>query len=239
MNPLTNHQKAALAQYRQLIAEHPNLFGTRALRPIVRDFDLLEAYAAEHSTVLGVAAATPYSQFVVDLVESQLPDGTLHRFPYQRLISASQLKGGINVVILATIENPQLGNVGDVVLLEEERHATGTTEIGLPRGFGEAGLSGEQNALKELREESGYGGEKVSLLGSAYIDTGVTDSKIFYYHVAVTNHMAGAAEHEEAITNVSLVSLESLWESVRSGELQDSFTLQALAFYQSHQNSKS
>lgn len=238
MNPLTDHQKTALSQYRQLMASHPNLFTARALRPIVRDFDVLEAYAATHGTVLGVAAATPYSQFVVDLVESQLPDGTPHRFPYQRLISVSQLKGGTNVVVLATIENPALGEVGSVVLLEEERHATGTAELGIPRGFGEAGLSGEENALKELREESGYVGEQVSLLGSAYIDTGVTDSRIYYYHVAVTAHTPGRAEHEEAITKVSLVSFDELWASVRDGKLCDSFTLQALAFYQSHQADK-
>lgn len=238
MNSLTDHQKTAIAQYRQLMANHPNLFTERALRPIVKDFDVIEAYAATYGTVLGVAAATPYSQFVIDLIESRLPDGTLHRFPYQRLISESQLKSGINVVVLATIANSGLGNLGDVIMLEEERHATGTNEIGLPRGFGEPELSGEQNALKELREESGYGGEKVSLLGSAYVDTGVTDSKIFYYHVAVTNHMTGSAEKEEAITNVSLVSLETLWDSVRTGKLKDSFTLQALAFYHSKQTNQ-
>ncbi|MEL6855083.1 MAG: NUDIX hydrolase [Cyanobacteria bacterium J06607_13] len=235
MNSLTTHQKAALSQYRQLMAEHPHLFTERTLRKIVRDFDVLEAYAADNGTVLGVAAATPYSRFVVDLVESKRPDGTVYRFPYQRLLSVGQLQGGTNVVVLATIENQKLGEIGSVVLLEEERHATGTIEAGLPRGFGEAGLSGEENALKELQEESGYVGEKVSLLGSAYIDTGVTDSKIYYYHVAITDYQPETAGHEEGLVNVSLISLNDLWDKVRSGQLRDSFTLQALAFYQSFQ----
>lgn len=232
MPSLTQHQQQALSQYRQMMADYPDLFLHRKQRPIVQDFSVLEAYAKKHNIVLGVAAATPYSRFIVDLVESQSADGSLHCYPYQRLISASQLKGGVNVVVLATIHNPALGNVGNIILMEEERHATGSREQGLPRGFGEAGLTGEQNALKELREETGYVGEMVTCMGSAYIDSGVTDSKVFFYHVGVTDYQATPTEKGEIDGEVLLVSLEDIWKSIRTGLLRDSFTLQALALFE-------
>lgn len=158
----------------------------------------------------------------------------MHRYPYQRIISTSQLKGGTSVVILATIQNPGLGKIGSIVLMEEERHATGSREQGLPRGFGEAGLSGEQNALKELREETGYIGESPSFMGSAYVDSGATNSKTSFYHIKIKGYQPSTAEEEEAIGEVSLLSLDDLWKRVRLGTLRDGFTLQALALFEQY-----
>lgn len=58
MKALTEHQQQALAQYRQMMNDYPDLFSLRKKRPIVRDFSILEAYAIEHDAVLGVAVTT-------------------------------------------------------------------------------------------------------------------------------------------------------------------------------------
>lgn len=228
---LTEHQKEALSSYRQMMNEHPDLFKLRHQRPIVRDFDELESYAIKNNTVIGVAAITRYVYFVVDLVNSRLADGTFFQHPYLRVISIGQLKGGRNVVIIASIQNASLGNLDDIVLLEQERHATGFNQIELPRGFAESHLSGEENALKELREETGYVSQKAYLIGSTYTDSGLTDSKVFFYYIPVTSYQSTSNEIEEAIKKVSLSSIENLWKLIDNGQVSDGFTLQALALY--------
>jgi ADP-ribose pyrophosphatase len=232
---LSQHQAEALDAYQTLQKDHPELFKGRVIRPLVLDRDALAGYAIEHKVVLGVAAETPYVYFINDLVESRASDGTLFRHPYLRVVSRGQLKGGVNVVVLATIENSDLGKPGSVILVTEERHALGAKEIELPRGFGEPGLSGEANALKELVEETGYIGERAYFLGSLNTDSGLTDSVVSYYHVPVLRRGPARPETEEAISKVSLLSPQDIWKAIRSGDIKDGFTAAALALYEDTQ----
>ena len=235
MTTLSQHQVEALEAYERLQKSNPELFTGRVVRPLVLSHDALSAYASEHKIVLGVAAETPYVFFIVDLVESRRSDGKTLQHPYLRVVSRGQLRGGINVVVIATIENPDLGAQGSVVMVTQERHALGATEIGMPRGFGEPGLSGETNALKELREETGYIGERATLLGSLNTDSGLTDSVVSYYYVSVLSRKTAKPETEEAIKAVSLLSRQDIWKAVRAGEIKDSFTLAALSLYEAAQ----
>jgi len=231
MPDLTQHQAEALVAYEKLMSEHPELFANREQRPIVKDIQALKTFAAEHDVTLGVAASTPYALFIVDLVESRTPNDYVVRHPYLRVVSCAQMSGAVNVVILATIENPSLGAIGDIVLVEQARHATGSVEMELPRGFGERGLSGEKNALKELREESGYVGERARLLGSAHPDSGLSDTRVSFFHVPVSGRRSPEAETGESIQRVKLASLKDIWNAVKAGEIRDGFTIQALALY--------
>jgi len=232
MAKLTEHQREAIDAYEALMAERPALFAGRHARPIVRNREALAVYAAEHAVVLGVAAETPYVLFIVDLVESRTLDGSMRRHPYLRVVSRAQLEGGVNVVVLATIENPSLGKKGDVVLVEQERHALGTCEIELPRGFGERVLSGEANALRELEDETGYVGDHAHFLGATCSDSGLTDGIVSFYHVPVVRRVAGRPETEEAISSVRLATRAEVWKAIQSGSIRDGFTLQALALYE-------
>jgi len=212
--------------------DYPLLFVPRVQRPIVKDFGVLESYARQRGTVLGVAATTPYVHFVVDLVSTNSANGTIHYYPYLRVIPIGQLRGGTNVVIIAVIQNDALGKIGDVLLLEQERHATGSNELELPRGFAEAGLSGEENALKELQEETGYVGQQAYLLGNTYTDSGLTNARVFFYYIPVTSQSSPNSTPEEAINKVSLRSMDELWKQIDAGQIRDGFTLQALALYE-------
>jgi ADP-ribose pyrophosphatase len=232
MAELSEHQMQALDAYEALMIERPGLFAGRVARPIVRDRDLLAAYAAEHNVVLGVAADTPYVLLVVDLVESRLPDGGVLRHSYLRVVLRAQLEGGVNVVVLATIENSSLGPTGSIVLVDQERHALGTCETELPRGFGERGLSGEGNALRELQDETGYVGDHAYLLGTTTTDSGLTDAKVSFYHVPVVRRTTPRPESGEAIRRVHLAPREQLWKAIQSGDIRDGFTLQALGLYE-------
>src|SRR5262249_23935497 len=138
----------------------------------------------------------------------------------------------INVVVLATVAEPSLGKIGDIVLVEQERHATGNTEIELPRGFGELGLSGEQNALKELKEETGFIGEKARLLGTTLTDSGLTNAEVFFYHIEAVARQDHEPEMEEAIIGIHTMSLSKLKQEIAEGRIRDGFTLQAMTLFE-------
>lgn len=232
MTMLSQSQAEALDTYEKLQRARPELFQGRTLRPLVLDRAALAAYAVAHHVVLGVMAETPYVYFINDLVESRAVDGTVHRHPYLRMVSVGQLEGGVNVVVVATIENPALGAVGSVVMVTAERHAIGAEEMELPRGFGEPGLTGEANALKELAEETGYVGECAHFLGRLNTDSGLTDGVVSYYHVPVIGRVPARPETEEMIEKVSLLSFQCIWKAIRDGDIRDGFTAAALALYE-------
>ena len=225
-------QRAALDSYLRLMAEQPGLFTDREARPIVRDPKALLAYAAKHDVVLGVAAETPLVYFIVDLVESQLPGGGVRRHPYLRVVSRAQLGGGVNVVVLATVTSDSPGRLERIVFVEQERHAVAAREIELPRGFGEPGLSGETNALRELEEETGYIGTEAHFLGATHTDSGLTDGIASFYHIPVVSHATARPEVEEAIHAIRLFTRDEAWEAVRTGVILDGFTVQALGLYE-------
>ncbi len=226
---LTQHQHDAIERYLEFATAYPQLFKPRKLRRIVLDRSALETYAEENRVALGVVAETPHMYFIVDLVEALDQNSQPFRYPYLRLVYRKQLEGGVNTVVIGTISNPELGPVGSVVMLKQERHATGEFHLELPRGFGEVNLDGEQNALKELLEETGYVGTSAQLLGTMHTDTGVTDALVSFYHVQITSKVDPTPEREEAIEEVRLISVEDLGAKIPRGEVTDSFTLQALA----------
>jgi ADP-ribose pyrophosphatase len=149
-----------------------------------------------------------------------------------RVVYRNQLLDAVNVVVLAPIANDARGTVGDVALVEQERHALGSVELECPRGFGDPGLSGEENALKELREETGFVGERAYYLGSTFTDSGLLDAEVSFYHVPIVERERRDPEIEEAIVSVSLASPASVWSFIRHGKIRDSFTLQAIALYE-------
>ena len=236
MNTLTDHQRLAISKYLSFMNKYPKCFKHRKYRNIISDRKILEIYSREHDVVLGMAVEDPYVYFIVDLVEMNSEGGKLVRFPYLRLINRKELDGAVNTVVLGTIENPELGETGSIVLLNQERHATGYFHLELPRGFGEANLSGEENAVKELEEETGYIGKRAELIGISYTDTGLTDSKVLFYHILITDRVEAKPELEEAISKVYVKSEDELINMIRKEEITDSFTIQAISFYRINKN---
>lgn len=230
--PLTAHQQQALDAYFSLIAKHPQLFTPRPMRPLILKRASLEEYAAAKNVVLGVAVENPYMLFINDLVESTASDDTVHRHPYLRIVSRGQLAGGRGVVILGTVEDPTLGPIGSIVLVEQERHTFGKLERALPRGFAKSGRSGADHARYELAEETGYVAGPVTFLGETATDSGLTDSLVQFYHVPINGVGTASREIGEAIKGARLLSRQEVWRQIETGEIQDAFTLQALALYE-------
>ena len=144
-----------------------------------------------------------------DIVSEQveLPDGERAAFDY--------LAEGESVVVLPFTED------GEVVVIDEWRHAVGRVNRGLPAGS----VEGDERLLaaagRELREETGYEAGEFERMASVEPANGFADA-IFHYYVARECVPVGeqALDRDESIT-VETTTFEQLLGAVREDELRD------------------
>lgn len=229
---LSEYQRGSLDRYFWLMKSHPELFSDRLRRPIVREPVMLEEFAQAHNVALGVLVETPYLWLVNDLVQGRDSSGATLYYTYLRIIAPPGQGGTAGVVALATVRPEGAHGAESVVLVEQERHATGTLELELPRGFADPNEPAEVHVLQELKTETGYVGERIEYLGTTLTDSGTTDRAVSFFHVPVTGRVAEMPESREAISRTVLLTREELWSRIFSGVVRDAFTVQALALYE-------
>ena len=93
------------------------------------------------------------------------------------------------------------------------------TDAVKPRGFGEDGLSGEENARKEVFEETGLTAERLVLLN--------TPSEPVSYFYAECSGEIRCGDRGEGIKSLRLCTLEETKELFLEGAITDSFTTRA------------
>ncbi|WP_436902502.1 NUDIX hydrolase [Halovenus halobia] len=162
---------------------------------------------------------TAYSCPGFDIVNEtvELPDGTETDFDY--------LTEGESAVILPFTTD------GNVVVIDEWRHAVKRTNRGLPAGSLEPDEDREQGARRELREETGYEAGEMSYLGGFEPANGFSDA-YFHYFVAEDCERTGEQSLDDNETiEVSTAGFEDLVSAVRAGELEDGRTATAILHY--------
>ncbi len=209
-----------ISRYFDLVEEHPQLFRQRRRRKLILDRTDLERWSSQNNIQVGVLAETPFFLFLNDLV--RIDDREPHT--YSRLISKKSLAGQNSVVVLPIIRS----NL--VILVSQERHATGEQMLELPRGFAEPGQNETVQAVEELATETGYKGTPV-FLGTSYTDTGATDNKVSFYLIEVTERGDSKPEVTEDIDKIIEMPLREVRDQVGAGRILDGYTIQAIAMY--------
>jgi len=160
-----------------------------------------------------------YSCAGFDVINEQvaLPDGDRTEFDY--------LAEGESVVVLPFTA------AGEVVVIDEWRHAVGRHNRGLPAGSIESDEPPAAAVARELREETGYTTDDVEHLHTVEPANGFADS-VFHYYVARDCHPAGeqSLDADETI-EVTTTDLDSLRAEVRNGELRDGRSVLGVLFY--------
>jgi len=166
-----------------------------------------------------ITSQVAYSCDGFDIVneEVELPGGDTAEFDY---LSESE-----SVVILPFTAD------GDVVVIDEWRHAVSRRNRGLPAGSMEPGEGPEQAVHRELREETGYETGEIERLCALEPANGFSDA-YFHYYVARGCEPAGgqSLDTDESI-EVTTTSFEELLESVRAGELRDGRAANGILYY--------
>lgn len=134
--------------------------------------------------------------------------------------------GGEGAVIL-----PIIGQ--SLLLLQMQRVSQGLqTTLEIPRGFGNAGEGALMCAQRELREETGYALpiEDFTLLGHVRPDTGIQASRVAVFSVQIDPYAIAGPTDKEA-KGRTLLALDDLPAAMRDGQIEDGFTLSALALW--------
>ena len=143
-------------------------------------------------------------------------------FSYDRLIGTST---GVPVVTIPVYD-------GKFILIKQYRHSIRSTQYAFPRGFGEDGLSAEENAVKELSEEVGAtfaDDARIKVIGNITADSGITAGKIFVVYCEISSYEEKIGYEE--IQKTILLSERELDDWVKRGQIDDGFTLSAYLLF--------
>lgn len=204
----------AWTRYVQLMEERPTLFRqSNSLRIITNEQETNE-FMKKSGKTIGVVYESPYSLMLVDLVV----DKSGRKFAYERLVPVNT--GAIVSVPICE---------GRFILLQQFRHALRSVQIAFPRGFGEPGLSPEQNLRKEILEEIGADVLRIEHIGNITPDSGITSSSVDVYFCEVSTPTL--KKEYEGIQELSIMTPKEFEKRIYSGEITDGFSLAAYALY--------
>lgn len=202
-------------KYLQIVDKINDASANASELPIITDHaDVLEFESSAAGRPIGIMYESPYSQMLIDLVENQNGE----RFAYERLVP----KADGAVVIIPICD-------GKLVLLDQFRHAIRSHQLAFPRGFGEPGLSPEDNARKELFEELGIAQRKqgaMHALGIITPDSGISANKAYVFACEIPEPVI--QQGYEEITDVVMITPEELNSMIAEGKITDGFTLSAV-----------
>lgn len=198
--------------YCELMRVRQSAFADGVLK-IITDIDEVVSFEETTGTKIGVIYRSAYTILVVDLVCDTLG----RRFAYERILPA--VDGG--AVVCMTIHN------GKYVLLRQFRHSLRGEQLSFPRGYGEVGISSEDNVRKEIAEELGAETKGIQFLGSVVPDSGLSGSSAAVYKCEIGDYKITSGY--EGITDVVELGEDELDFFVRDGKITDGFTLSALA----------
>ena len=214
--------------FNDLKRTHPNLFtNSSASFRIITDSDEINKWQNQRKLDLekkdqspewadiGIVFDDPYVIVLRDLVE--FPNGS--RGGYIRLYNRAYLEGGAAGVVILPEKD------GKILLMHNFRHATRSWHWEIPRGFGEPGVSAEDQARAEMKEEIGVDVAGVVDLGPYFSNTGLEGNPITLFLAQLAAE--GTANPEIGVDALRWVTVEELENMIVSGEVTDGFTIAA------------
>ena len=201
--------------YLELKEQRPEQFVQSPVYTIEFDEDAVENFEKETGKRIGVVYRSLFNLLVVDLIKR----GDGDYYTYERLFPAVQ-KGAV-VVLTKQGEN--------FVLLRQFRHSLREFQYAFPRGFGEKGIEAENNVRKEIEEELGAVTLHPEYLGEVVADSGMSGSKVSVYLCEIGE--IKIKKGNEGISECVVMSEADIKLWIRSGKINDGFSLAALGLY--------
>jgi len=122
---------------------------------------------------------------------------------------------------------------GKIVLIKEFRYPPQKEFIELPAGHIEPELSVEENAKKELHEETGLTAKEYVPLGEFYAAPSTIQYPIHTFLATGCGDQftINNQENDESITGIMQVTTNELKTMVKDGKIQNGITLSALTLF--------
>lgn len=209
-------------RYLELKNERPDIFANNGSIHIVLDETIVAEYQEKNNRKIGVVYESPYNILIVDLVYEE--EGEY--FAYERLVPAVETGAVVMIPIYK----------GSFIVLKQYRHALRDYQYAFPRGFGEKGLTPQENCKKELKEEIGGQVIKAEYLGEVTPDSGVQGNIVSVYACELSSYAYDI--RSEGICDIMEINQSQIKDMVAKGNITDGFTLAALSIYEARQCTK-
>lgn len=191
------------------------------LRALVADEELFgREYGIIYSSQFNTLCVDPVMDTTLDNDVGQ--SGSYRFYPYERILQGDVSRGPHQGVVLVVREGEHF------LLLKQWRHAIRRSQIGFPRGYGEAEPDAHANARKELLEELGIEPKTdLERLGSITPDSGLSSTVADVFLVTVDSYVEKSGY--EGIERVIRMTSEELEQSIalKDGGVDDAFTMAA------------
>ena len=215
-----------LDRYRKMICSGSADFSESHVYPIadVTNPTVLEDVIRHEEVThgeFGLIYQSQYNTLLVDpiAIPQTGEQGQRQFFPYERVLPTAG-----NGVVMATIHQ------GKFVLLKQYRHALRRYQLCLPRGFSEPGADGRENVLRELSEElHAVPLKEPCFLGTIAPDSGLTSRVTEVYQVSIETYRQ---THQEGIEETVEVDAAELSRLIKTGAIDDGYTIGAFALWQ-------
>lgn len=129
----------------------------------------------------------------------------------------------------AVVVVPQLRD-GRFLVERNYRHVLKRRMYEFPAGYVEKGETPKAAALRELKEETGYGVRRITPLRAVYWTPGNATQRLFFFHAYAEKT---GKRHLDDMEVISLVKMDiaTLGRMVRSGKISDAKTALAFLLY--------
>lgn len=163
--------------------------------------------------------ANPYWEYWLD--KYRLPNGSAGDYHYVK-------SNGSTIVIPKDRD-------GSIYLVEQFRYLNQKLSIEFPGGGIKKGLTPEQNAAEELKEEIGFTAGKLSFIGIYNPFNGVTDEICYVYLAEDLDYIGASPDISESVKTVKH-SKKQLIENIKNNQIWDGMTLAAWCLFNNQEN---
>lgn len=119
----------------------------------------------------------------------------------------------------------------EVVMVRQFRHGIQANTLEIPGGLVENKDTPQQAALRELREETGYSGQKIEFLGKVHPNPAFLNNECYTYLINDVQHLYAQDLDPKEDIEVELHSLDQISEMIKTGVISHSLVIAAFAFY--------
>ncbi|MBD0318953.1 MAG: NUDIX hydrolase [Gemmatimonadetes bacterium] len=118
---------------------------------------------------------------------------------------------------------------GELVMVEQFRHALRTVTMETPSGFMDEGESPVEAATRELREETGYEGEDARVIGCLELNPSWQTTRVYVVQLSNARRSADRELDEAEDIRVLTVGRERALDLVKTGGIRACVAVSALA----------
>lgn len=118
-----------------------------------------------------------------------------------------------------------------VVMIRQYRHGAMGVTLEIPGGLIDAGDSPAEAASRELREETGYEGERLSLLGRVNPNPALFSNRCYTFLAENVRQVSIATPDQTEDIEVVLLPLADIPQLIREGQIDHAIVIQAFCLY--------